>query len=92
MTIPIPYVFAFVFVCLIPLAAFWVISARRGPPTDFHFGVFGLGAGIVGIAAAVMLRNQLFIWFMPGVAGTVAVVFGALKLGTWKRNDEFQRR
>ncbi len=92
MNIPVPYVFAFVFACSIPLAAFWVISARRGPHTDFHFGVFGLVAGIVGVAASVMLRNQPLIWFMPGVAGTGAVVFGATKLFTWKRNDEFQRR
>jgi len=87
----IPVVFAFTFACLIPLAAFWVISARRGPQTNFHFGVFGLVAGAVGIADAVMLWNQPFIWFMPGLAGAAMAVFGTWKLVSWKRNDEYQQ-
>lgn len=88
----VPIVFAFTFVACIPVVAFWVISARRGPPTDFHFGVFGMASGVIGIADGVMLWNQPIIWFMPGVAGIVAVAFGAVKLVTWKRNDEFQQR
>lgn len=91
MNLPIPYVFAFNFACLIPVVAFWVISARRGPPTDFTYGVFGLAAGTVGIADAVMMWNRLFFAFMPGLVGAAMAVFGAWKLFSWKRNDEFQQ-
>lgn len=92
MNVPHLYVVAFNFTVLIPLAAFWILSARRGPPTDFTIGVFAFVAGLVGIADAVMLSNDLFFGFMPGLFGVAATLFGARKLVIWKRNDEFQRR
>ncbi|MBE2252353.1 MAG: hypothetical protein IAE78_22660 [Myxococcus sp.] len=93
MNVPLPFVIVFNLAVAIPLAAFWVISARRGPPTDFHVGTFALVFGLAGLVDAFLLWGALgSVAAVPALFGAGAASFGAFKLITWLRRDEVQLR
>lgn len=92
MNVPIVAVIAFNAVVALPVAAFWVISARKGPPTGFHLGVVTLALGLIGVADAIMLSSDTFLAAVFGLMGAPLVLIGAKKLFVWKRDDEIRQR
>lgn len=92
MNTPFAYVLAFNAVVMLPVAAFWILSARKGPPTDFVGGVVMLTLGLIGVVDSILLSGELFFAAVFVLMGAPLAFVGAKKLFLWKRNDEIRER